>query len=78
MGTLVVETKPLHGIKRVPQCRVREGTVYNKYISHHAGTSTKKVSIILIGVPDYSINSEVIEKIYIDRVHCYYFAEGCL
>ena len=48
MGTLAVETKPLHGIKRVPQCNYIGSTVYNigekpsvilyTYINLHAGT----------------------------------------
>ena len=49
MGTLAVETKPLHGIKRVPQCNcIGLGRQYNigekpsvilyTYINLHAGT----------------------------------------
>ena len=48
MGTLLaVETKPLQGIKRVPQCNYIESTVYigekpsvilYTYINLHAGT----------------------------------------
>ena len=49
MGTLAVETKPLHGIKRVPQCNYTSGRQYNigenlsvilyiTYINLHAGT----------------------------------------
>ena len=30
MGTLAVETKPLHGIKRVPQCNHIGSTVFQK------------------------------------------------
>ena len=48
MGTLAVETKPLHGIKRVPRCNYTSGRQYNigekpsvilhTYINLHAGT----------------------------------------
>ena len=57
-----------------------------QYINHQAGTTKASTTIILIqmykifrlliGVPDYS--NESYRKTKIDRVHCYYFTEGCL
>ena len=63
-----------------------ERGLYN-YINHQAGTTKASTRIILvqtynifrllIGVPDYSSESYR-EKQKIDRVHYYYFTEGCL
>ena len=57
-----------------------------KYINHQAGTTKASTRIILvqmhnifrllIGVPDYS--SELYREKKTDRVHFYYFTEGCL
>ena len=58
-----------------------------KYINHQARTTEASTRIILVhmysifrllvGVPDYSSESYK-RRTKNDRVHCYYFTEGCL
>ena len=63
-GNMVaVETKPLHGIKRIPnvttsgqQYNIGEKPsviLYTSYINLHAGTPKTTTLFICLGVPDY-------------------------
>ena len=60
-----------------------------KYINHQAGTtkaSTRNILVhmysifrlLLLGVSDYSSSESCKRRTKNDRVHCYYFTEGCL